>query len=230
MAADTREKGLSMKRLFWRLADRTLAALNKTVGALWRTTIRPYSSSIEEHLRLMRFFFRFYHFDRFGTHCAIGRRVRFWGPVRVFIGNHSGLFDDVIVSGVGEIHIGDRSTVGHNSVLVSRERIEIGNDCMLAAFCYVLDVDHEFADTKTTIREQGLRIKPVIIGNDVWVGAGTIILRGVTIGDGAVVAANSVVTKDVSPHAVVGGIPAKVVKDRRADGEHVEASAGRGGS
>ena len=97
------------------------------------------------------------------------------------------------------------ATIGHNSVLVSRERIQIGDDCMLAAFCYVLDVDHEFADPKKTMREQGLRIEPVIIGNDVWVGAGSIILRGVTIGDGAVVAANSVVTKDVPPLRRRGG-------------------------
>ena len=229
MATETLRVYRSMKRVFWWVADRALAALNATAGALWRSTIRPYSESIEVHGRLLRFFLRFHHFDRFGTHCVLGRRVRFWGPVRLFIGSHCGFFDDVIVSGVGEIHLGDRSTIGHNSVLVSRERIQIGDDCMLAAFCYVLDVDHEFADPKKTMREQGLRIEPVIIGNDVWVGAGSIILRGVTIGDGAVVAANSVVTKDVPPYAVVAGISAKVVKDRRSDRERLEAS-GQGGS
>ena len=203
-----------MKRLFWYISDRVLLALNATAGTLWRLTIRPFSGSIEEHRRLLRFFLRFHHFDRFGTHVAMGARVRFFGPVRVFIGSHSALFDDVILSGVGEVHIGDRSTIGHNSVLVSRERIQIGNDCMLAAFCYVLDVDHEFADLEKPIPQQGLRIKPVIVGNDVWVGAGTFILRGVTIGDGAVVAANSVVTEDVPPYTVVAGSPARVIKQR----------------
>jgi acetyltransferase-like isoleucine patch superfamily enzyme len=203
-----------LKRLFWYVSDRLLPALNATAGALFRSTIRPFSGSIEEHRRLLRFFFRFHHFDRFGTHVAMGARVRFFGPVRVFIGSHSALFDDVILAGVGEVHIGDRSTIGHNSVLVSRERIQIGNDCMLAAFCYVLDVDHEFADPEKPIRQQGLRIKPVIVGNDVWVGAGTFILRGVTIGDGAVVAANSVVTEDVPPYSVVAGSPARVIKQR----------------
>lgn len=203
-----------MKRLFWYVSDRLLPALNATAGALFRSTIRPFSGGIEEHRRLLRFFFRFHHFDRFGTHVAMGARVRFFGPVRVFIGSHSALFDDVILAGVGEVHIGDRSTIGHNSVLVSRERIQIGNDCMLAAFCYVLDVDHEFADPQKPIPQQGLRIKPVIVGNDVWVGAGTFILRGVTIGDGAVVAANSVVTEDVPPYSVVAGSPARVIKQR----------------
>jgi len=216
-----------LKRLFWYVSDRGLQALNASVGALWRSTIRPFSGSIQEHRRLLRFFFRFHHFDRFGTHCAIGARVRFLGPVRVFIGSHSAVLDDVIISGVGEVHIGDRSSIGHNSVLVSRERIQIGNDCMLAAFCYVLDVDHEFANPDLTIPKQGLRIKPVVIGDDVWVGAGTFILRGVTIGDGAVVAANSVVTEDVPPYTVVAGSPAKVVKDRHAPGR-VEPSVGRG--
>lgn len=203
-----------MKRLFWFVSDRLLQGLNTTVGALYRSALRPFSGNIEDHLRLLRFFLRFHHFDRFGTHVALGTRVRFFGPVRLSIGSHSALFDDVIISGVGEVQIGDRSTIGHNSVLVSRERIQIGNDCMLAAFCYVLDVDHEFADPGKPIPQQGLRIKPVVVGNDVWVGAGTFILRGVTIGDGAVVAANSVVTEDVPPYTVVAGCPAKVVKKR----------------
>lgn len=203
-----------MKRLFWFVSDRVLRALNATAGALFRSTLRPISGNLEEHRRLLRFFLRFHHFDRFGTHVAMGARVRFFGPVRVFIGSHSALFDDVILSGVGEVHIGDRSTIGHNSVLVSRERIQIGNDCMLAAFCYVLDVDHEFADPDVPIPRQGLRVKPVIVGNDVWVGAGSFILRGVTIGDGAVVAANSVVTEDVPPYTVVAGSPARVIKAR----------------
>jgi len=203
-----------VKRAFWWFSNRALAALNATLGALWRSTLRPYSGALEEHRRLLRFFLRFHHFDRFGTHCALGARVRFWGPVRVFIGSHSALFDDVIIAGVGEVRIGDRSSVGHNSVLVSRERIQIGNDCMLAAFCYVLDVDHEFANPARPIPEQGLRIKPVVIGNDVWVGAGSFILRGVTIGDGAVVGANSVVTEDVPPYSVVAGSPARIVTSR----------------
>jgi acetyltransferase-like isoleucine patch superfamily enzyme len=214
-------------RLFWWVADRALAALNATLGALWRSTIRPYSGSIEEHGRMMRFFFRFHHFDRFGTRCVLGRRVRFLGPVRVFLGSRCGFFDDVIISGVGEVHIGDGSTIGHNSVLVSRKRIQIGDNCMLAGFCYILDVDHEFADPETTIADQGLRIKPVTIGNDVWVGAGSIILRGVTIGDGAVVAANSVITHDVPPYAVVAGMPAKVKYLRNRDNALADSVEGK---
>ena len=88
MATETLRVYRSMKRVFWWVADRALAALNATAGALWRSTIRPYSESIEVHGRLLRFFLRFHHFDRFGTHCVLGRRVRFWGPVRLFIGSH----------------------------------------------------------------------------------------------------------------------------------------------
>jgi acetyltransferase-like isoleucine patch superfamily enzyme len=68
------------------------------------------------------------------------------------------------------------------------------------------------ADRKDTFRKE-----PVVIGNDVWIGARAMILRGVTIGDGAIVAGGSVVTKDVAPYAVVGGIPAKVIKQRFDD-------------
>ena len=205
---------MSVKNLFWKVSDQALGALNQTVGALWRSTIRPISGQLEDHLRVLRFFTKFHHFDSFGTHCVMGRRVRIWGPVKMFIGERSALFDDVIISGVGEVRIGDRTTIGHNSVLVSRQLIEVGNDTMLAAYCYVLDVDHEFADPSVPIPEQGLRIKPVKIGSNVWVGAHTIILRGVTIGDGAVIGANSVVTEDVPPYAIVAGSPAKLVKYR----------------
>lgn len=218
-----------VKQLFWWLGDRLLLALNRTFGAVWRATFRPHSGQFEDYKRLLRFFLRFHHFDRFGTHCVMGARVRFWGPVRLFIGSHCAFFDDVIVSGVGEIHIGNRTTIGHNSVLVCRERIEIGDDCMLAAFCYVLDVDHEYENPGKAIPQQGLRIKPVVIGNDVWIGAGAIILRGVTIGDGAVVAANSVVTGDVPAYSIVAGSPAKVIKPRGGS-ELVRAHFGEGAS
>jgi len=203
-----------MKGLFWSLFDGTLQLLGKTVGRAWRALVRPRSETIVNYLRLFNILFWFHRFDQFGTHCVVGKGVRIWGAVRIFLGNRCALFDDVIISGVGELRIGDDTTIGHNCVLVPRERIEIGRNCMLAAFCYVLDVDHEFDDTDVPIPQQGLRIKPVIIGDDVWVGAHTIILRGVQIGNGAVIGANSVVTRDVPAYAIAAGNPAKVVRYR----------------
>ncbi len=99
-------------------------------------------------------------------------------------------------------------------MIVCQERIEIGKNTMIAAYCYIVDADHGFDDANAPIREQGLRVRPVRIGNDVWIGTHSIILRGVTIGDGAIVAANSVINRDVPPYTVVAGVPARVIKYR----------------
>ena len=79
---------------------------------------------------------------------------------------------------------------------------------------------HDSADSYVaqTARKDSFRKSPVVIGNDVWIGARATILRGVTVGDGAIIAGGSVVTKDVEPYAVVGGVPAKPIKKRFDDG------------
>ncbi|TOB35760.1 hypothetical protein CGK06_26050 [Vibrio parahaemolyticus] len=74
--------------------------------------------------------------------------------------------------------------------------------------------NHKFSDIDKYIKEQGYQNAPIVIGNDVWIGFNSTILPGVSIGDGAVIAAHSVVTKDVPSYTVVGGIPAKEIKKR----------------
>lgn len=86
-------------------------------------------------------------------------------------------------------------------------RIEIGVGCTIARDVIIRDYDAH------TIDLPAYRIsKPIIIGNHVWIGNRAMILKGVTIGDGAIVAAGAVVTKDVPPHCIVGGVPAKVIE------------------
>lgn len=184
------------------------------IGRPWRATIRPHSDAITSTLRQLRYATRFYRFDSAGTRCALGRRVRFWGPVEIHLGNNCALFDDVIISGVGRVTIGDNSSIGHGTVIVAREEVVIGRDVMIAGNCYILDVDHRHQSDEVAIREQDLRIEPVHIGDDVWVGAHTVLLRGVHIGTGAVIGANSVVDEDIPPYAIAAGIPAQVKKYR----------------
>jgi len=81
-------------------------------------------------------------------------------------------------------------------------------------FVQVLDTSHSFKKD-ILIKEQKAIIGETIIGNDVWIGVGVKILMGVTIGDGAVLGANSVITKDVPKNAIVGGVPAKIIKYRK---------------
>jgi acetyltransferase-like isoleucine patch superfamily enzyme len=204
------------KRLFWLAFDGLLFLLWGTLGRLWRRFVRPRSVTFVEVARLLRALRWFHRFDAMGTHCAFGRRVRIWGAVRIFLGERCALFDDVVVAGVGVLRVGDRSTIGAGTTVVCRERVEIGSDVMIASDCFITDCDHEFEARDVPISGQGLRVDPVVIGDDVWVGTQTVILRGVRIGDGAVIGANSFVIRDVPPYTVVAGNPARVVKTRRA--------------
>lgn len=112
--------------------------------------------------------------------------------------------------GVG-VTIGRRTAVGAFNFVHGGGGVTIGDDTMLGPFVQIYSENHVYASTDTPIIEQGEVRAAVIIGSDVWVGAGSIILAGVKVGDGAVVAAGSVVTKDVASRAIVAGVPAKAV-------------------
>jgi acetyltransferase-like isoleucine patch superfamily enzyme len=111
---------------------------------------------------------------------------------------------------VGDVIIGDHTRIGiHNTIIGP---VTIGNHVNLAQGITVTALNHNFEDTSKRIDEQGVSTKPVVIGDDVWIGANAVILPGVTIGHHAVVAAGAVVTSDVPDHVVVGGVPAKIIK------------------
>jgi len=116
-----------------------------------------------------------------------------------------------INNAVGDVVIGDHTRVGlHNTVIGP---VTIGSHVNLAQGITVTALNHNFAEKDIRIDEQGVSTNPVNIGNDIWIGANAVILPGVTIGDHAVVAAGAVVTKDVPPHTLVAGVPAKIIKE-----------------
>lgn len=107
----------------------------------------------------------------------------------------------------GRIEIGSNSYIGDRTEIHSGELVKIGDGVNIAWDCNILDRDyHAFESDKEVV-------KPVIIENNVWIGVRSTILKGVTIGEGAVVAAGSVVTKNVPPKCLVAGNPAKVIKE-----------------
>jgi len=114
----------------------------------------------------------------------------------------------------GRIIIGDNFFANYNVFIYSRNNIvTIGNDCLFGPDVLVIDNNHSVG-LGQLIREQENTTAPIAIGNDVWIGAKSVILPGTVIGDGAVIAAGSVVNKDVAPYTVVGGVPAKFIKNR----------------
>ena len=115
--------------------------------------------------------------------------------------------------GPGKVSIGHHSFVGPESWLQSKATI--GNYVMLAGRVAIVGGDHKINVPGVPAIKAGRDInKEVVIEDDVWIGYGVIIMHGVTVGEGSVVAAGSVVTKDVEPYTVVGGVPAKKIKDR----------------
>ena len=116
-----------------------------------------------------------------------------------------------INNAVGEVEIGDHTRIGIHCTVIGP--VSIGNNVNLAQGITVTALNHNFTDTSRRIDEQGISTKPVVIGDDVWIGANAVILPGVTIGRHVVVAAGAVVTNDVPNNCVVGGVPAKVIKN-----------------
>lgn len=155
-------------------------------------------------------------------------RVHFWGLRSQRAGTLS-IGNDCIVRARfdfdgpdGKVQIGDRCFIGA-SHLVCRELIQIGDDVVISWGVTVVDHDShsiEWAHRRHDVRDwmrgekdwSRVRVAPVTISNKVWIGFGASVLRGTTIGEGAVVGANSVVTKDVMPYTVVAGNPARYIK------------------
>ena len=115
-----------------------------------------------------------------------------------------------INNAVGDVVIGDKTRIGLHCTIIGP--VTISNNVNLAQGIVVTALNHNFTDCTKRIDEQGISTKEVTIGNDVWIGANATILPGVTIGQHCVVAAGSVVTKDVPDYTVVGGVPARVLK------------------
>lgn len=112
------------------------------------------------------------------------------------------------------IRLGDRSDLGMDALIMGPATI--GRDVMMGPRCILLAGRHEVSDATRAMNTQGFQDElPICIEDDVWIGAGTVILPGRRIGTGSIVGAGSVVTKDVPPFTVVGGNPAQVLKDRR---------------
>lgn len=110
------------------------------------------------------------------------------------------------------IKLGKDCLVGEYSVIRGQGGVTIGDRVYTSPFTQIIAVNHVFDNPKLPFIEQGITAEGIVIEDDVWLGSGAVITDGVRVGKGAVVAAGSVVTKDVLPHTVVGGVPAKVIK------------------
>jgi acetyltransferase-like isoleucine patch superfamily enzyme len=116
----------------------------------------------------------------------------------------------------GVVSIGAKTVLGQECTISAYQRVSIGRECVIADRVMLIDFDHVVVDVERPIREQGIYKRDVRIGNNVWIGYGACILRGVSVGDNAIVGASAVVTRNVPDNAVVAGAPARIVRMREA--------------
>ena len=148
-----------------------------------------------------------------GRHSVIHHSARMdTPPYRKFsLGDYSIIESFACINNaVGDVMIGDHTRIGlHNTIIGP---VLIGSHVNLAQGITVTALNHNFEDFEKRIDEQGVSTSTVIIEDDIWIGANAVVLPGVTIGHHSVVAAGAVVTKDVPPHSLVAGVPAKIIK------------------
>ena len=185
---------------------------------------------------------------KISSNIFIGRHVKMIQRKQLKIGKGSKIHDRVKIDAlsVEGVVIGDYVVLGHNTVIectgslshigkgvLIGNRTTFGNDCFFGAaggivigedviagqFVRFHSENHNYNDTTTLIKEQGTNHKGIKVGNNCWIGAGAVFLDGAEIGEGCVVAANSVVTKKFPPNCVVGGVPAKILKYRGNDNQ-----------
>jgi acetyltransferase-like isoleucine patch superfamily enzyme len=116
----------------------------------------------------------------------------------------------------GELSIGAKSVLGQECTISAYQHVSVGRECIIADRVMMIDFDHGMVEVERPIREQGIYKRNVDIGHNVWIGYGACVLRGVAVGENSVIGTSAVVTCDVPDNAVVGGIPARVIRMRDA--------------
>jgi acetyltransferase-like isoleucine patch superfamily enzyme len=153
-------------------------------------------------------------FDMRARWPTIYRRVRIRGPRKVTLGLRSAVLPYAFLkSAGGTITVGDNSSIGEFAYVNAAGEVVIGSGVLIAPSVHITDANHRTSRDRP-IRQQSRNVEPVIIEDDVWIGAGAKILSGAKIGRGAVIAAGAVVTKEVPPYAIYGGVPARQIGQR----------------
>jgi len=171
-----------------------ISLLNRIYFGIWGVSI-PDSVSIGRNVSISKGFFIKKGDVNIGESCELSK-----GTVLKAYG--------------GEINIGRNSYVGEYAVIYGHGGVEIGENVLIAMHTTIVSSNHKIPQKNTLIRSLGDVLLPVKIGNDVWIGAGVKILGNVNIGDGCIIGAGAVVTKDLPPYAIAVGVPAKIIDFR----------------
>ena len=175
---------------------------------------------LKEFLRIVGARLRAHRFQFLGaniaTKCLLGRGTKLDHPWRITMGTRCTLQENVwlFVGGASaELCIGEHPFIGRITEIEVARKVEIGSGCLIAPGVFITDHNHA-TEIGEPIWRQRSTISTVIIEEDVWISANSVILAGVKIGKGAIIAAGAVVNRDVAPNTIVGGVPAKFIRNR----------------
>jgi acetyltransferase-like isoleucine patch superfamily enzyme len=197
--------------------------LNKFIHKLFNRAGKKTGSSADNPFALR--YIQWWHQDwvnlkdiHIGRHTQIAPGARLdASDGRIEIGDRCWIHPGaLILSYGGIISIGDDCTVNPYSILYGHGGLKIGNGVRIAAHCVIIPSNHIIKDTAVPIYQQGLTKEGITIEEDVWIGAHVTILDGVHIGRGSVIAAGSVVKDDVPAFTIFGGVPARLLKERKS--------------
>lgn len=153
---------------------------------------------------------------------SIGEKIRVWGrasinqPENMIIGDRVRIVSTIVpveiyATSPGSLVIGENTFINYGCSIAALKSVKIGRDCSIGT--YVILMDNDFHGLEPEKRQEMPESLPITIGDNVWLGARVIVLRGVSIGDNSVVAAGSVVTKDIPAGVIAAGVPAKVIRE-----------------
>lgn len=150
-------------------------------------------------------------------------RLRFYFASHLFgsIGKGCVIMKNTSINDMNQLYVGENSGIGINAKIDCQGGVHIGSRCLMGPDVMLFTSDHVWDSDKQTYFETGIKHAPITICDDVWLGARSIILKGVTVNKGATVAAGSIVTKDVPAYSVVGGNPAKFIKCKNITKEQI---------
>ncbi len=153
-------------------------------------------------------------FKSLGKNVSFGDNVTFYQPELVSIGDNVTFYHGVCFQGAGDgIEIGSGSHFAPYGVLYGP--LEIGEGCCVAAHVVFASVGHSYDDPDIPFAARAGISKKIVVEDNVWIGANAVIIQGVRIGTGSIIGAGAVVTKDVEPYSVMGGVPARLIRKRK---------------
>lgn len=194
------------------------------------------SNKVKTIINLLLFPIRLLHYNEIHLSTKLSPQAKIYYKHKISLSKNVLIENNVSLLASGNLKIGENTRLYQNSIVKCQNGdVSLGKNCSIQPPCFIggaggiiikdnvriapgvmmFSFDHNFKRTDIPITKQGIKLGKITIEDDVWVGSNAVILKGVTIGTGSIIAAGSVVNKNVPPYSIVGGVPAKIIKKRK---------------